>query len=218
MKCLAFNGSPRKTGNTATLLGKALEGAASKGAQTTLVHLYDLAYSGCRSCMGCKTKGGKSYGHCAIKDDLSPILGSIQEADAILLGSPIYFWAVTGEMKSFMERLMYPFYRYVQEDDPLPTLFPKKIPTAFIYTMGVPERRMEDLGYRQAIALNEMFMGRIFGKAESMVSCDTCLVDDYTKIDQTRFDPAEKAARKEATFPQEGRKAFEMGVRLAAGV
>ena len=56
MKVMAFNGSPRKTWNTATLLQKALEGAASKGAQTKLVHLYDLKYTGCKSCFACKTK------------------------------------------------------------------------------------------------------------------------------------------------------------------
>jgi multimeric flavodoxin WrbA len=47
MKVLAFNGSPRRKWNTATLLNHALEGAASKGAETELIHLYDLRYKGC---------------------------------------------------------------------------------------------------------------------------------------------------------------------------
>lgn len=54
MKVLAINGSPRKTWNTATVLTKALEGAASQGAQTELIHLYDLNYKGCISCFACK--------------------------------------------------------------------------------------------------------------------------------------------------------------------
>jgi len=112
MKVIAFNGSPRKTWNTATLLQKALQGAASQGATTKLVHLYDLDFKGCKSCFGCKTKGGKNYGKCAIKDGLTPILKEIETADALILGSPIYFWTVSGEMKSFMERLMFPLYRY----------------------------------------------------------------------------------------------------------
>jgi multimeric flavodoxin WrbA len=53
MEVMAFNGSPRKTWNTATLLGKVLEGAESQGAKTKLVHLYDLDYKGCKSCIGC---------------------------------------------------------------------------------------------------------------------------------------------------------------------
>ena len=53
---MAFNGSPRKDWNTATLLNKALEGAASKGATTELIHLYDLNYKGCISCFACNAK------------------------------------------------------------------------------------------------------------------------------------------------------------------
>lgn len=99
MKVLAINGSPRKTWNTATLLNKALEGAASQGAETELIHLYDLNFKGCLSCFACKIKGSKSYGKCAANDDLSPILKKVEEADAIILGSPIYFRTVSGEMK-----------------------------------------------------------------------------------------------------------------------
>ena len=115
MKIIGFNGSPRKEWNTATLVKKALEGAASKGAQTELIHLYDLKYSGCISCFSCKLKGGKSYGKCAVKDGLQPILGSIEESDAIILGSPIYLGAATGEMRSFLERLTFPYLVYDQQ-------------------------------------------------------------------------------------------------------
>ena len=109
MKVMAFNGSPRKKWNTATLLKKALEGAASRGAETELIHLYDLNYKGCISCFACKTKGGKSYGRCAVKDDLKPIFKKIEKADALIFGSPIYLGTVSGEMKSFMERLLFPY-------------------------------------------------------------------------------------------------------------
>ncbi len=54
MKIMAFNGSPRKKWNTATLLAKALEGAASRAAETELIHLYDLDYKACISCFACK--------------------------------------------------------------------------------------------------------------------------------------------------------------------
>jgi multimeric flavodoxin WrbA len=109
MKVLAINGSPRKEWNTATLLLKVLEGAASQGAETELVHLYDLNFKGCESCFACKTRGGESYGRCAVEDDLAPILQRAAEADAIILGSPFYFGTVSGEMRSFMERLMFPY-------------------------------------------------------------------------------------------------------------
>ena len=217
MEVLALNGSPRKTWNTATLLQKVLEGAASQGAATKLVHLYDLDFKGCKSCFGCKTKGGPSHGRCAVKDDLTPILKDVERADALILGSPIYFWAVSGEMKSFMERLMFPFYRYATDNDPAPSLFPKTIHTGFIYTMGATEERLKEVGYEKAIALNEAFLRRIFGKSESLLSIDTYQFDDYSKIDQDRFDPEKKAARRKEHFPRDCQRAFEMGIRFANG-
>jgi multimeric flavodoxin WrbA len=215
MKVIGINGSPRKQWNTATLLEKALEGAASRGARTEVVHLYDLEYQGCRSCFGCKAKGTKSYGKCAMTDGLTPVLDRVLQADALVLASPIYFWAITGEMKSFLERLMFPYYRYVKPEDPSQTLFPRAIRTGFIYTMGAAEERMREFGYDKAIELNQMFLGRVFGASEAMVSCDTCHVSDYSRIDEGRFDPAAKAAHKERQFPLDCRQAVAMGARMA---
>ena len=79
------------------LLKHTLEGAASKGAETELIHLYDYNYKGCISCFACKLKDGKSHGRCAVNDDLKPILDKVHDADAIILGSPIYFGMPTGE-------------------------------------------------------------------------------------------------------------------------
>lgn len=96
-KIIAINGSPRKNGNTAILLNKALEGAAEQGAETELINLYDLSYKGCISCFACKRKGGKSYGKCIFADELLLVLKKIEQADALILCSPIYFGTVTGE-------------------------------------------------------------------------------------------------------------------------
>lgn len=216
MRVMAFNGSPRRNWNTGMLLERALEGAAARGAETTLVQLYDLDYQGCRSCFGCKTLGGKAYGRCALKDELTPVLDQVLQADALLLGSPVYFWAVTGEMKSFLERLLFPYYRYVTEANPVQTLFPRRIRTGFIYTLGAPESRMREFGYDKAIELNQMFLARVFGASEAMISCDTTQFSDYSRIDQDRFDPAAKAAHRERQFPLDCAQAFAMGARMAA--
>ena len=78
MKIYAVNGSPRKNHNTAILLQQALAGAKKacpdKEIQTEILHLYDLQYTGCRSCFACKRLGSPSYGSCAVKDDLKPVL------------------------------------------------------------------------------------------------------------------------------------------------
>jgi multimeric flavodoxin WrbA len=213
MKIMAFNGSPRKKWNTATLLEKALEGAASQGAETELIHLYDLKFRGCVSCFLCKTRGGVSYGKCAEKDELTPILNKIEGADGLILGAPIYFGTVTGEMRSFMERLMFPYTTYT---DPPQTLFPRAINTGFIYTMNVTEDRVKDF-FDQHIGINEMFLKRIFGSTESLLSFDTYQFDDYSKVVADRFDPEKKELRRREMFPAECEKAYEMGVRFAGG-
>ena len=211
MEVIAFNGSPRKKWNTATLLKKALEGAASQGADTELIHLYDLDFKGCKSCFACKTKGGESYGRCAVKDDLTPILKKIEEADAIILGSPIYFLDVTGETRSFMERLMFPYMTYT---DPPQSLFPKKINTGFIYTMNATEEQMKEFGFGQQLSFNEMLLQMIFGDSETLFSFDTYQFDDYSKVLSDRFDPVNKAKRRKEVFPEDCENAFKMGAKF----
>ncbi|MCK9431949.1 MAG: flavodoxin family protein [Candidatus Omnitrophica bacterium] len=214
MKVIAFNGSPRKEWNTATLLKKALEGAASQGAQTEFVQLYELDYQGCISCFACKEKGGESYGRCVVQDDLKPVFDRIEKADALIFGSPIYLGNITGQTQSFLERLLFPYLAYT---DPPESLFPKKIPTGFIYTMGMTEELMNQFGYRQRFAGMEGSLSRIFGSSETLLSFDTCQFEDYAKMVAPRFDPAEKLKRRREVFPEDCRKAIGMGIRLAGG-
>lgn len=211
MKVLAINGSPRKTWNTATLLNKALEGAISAGTETEIIHLYNLNFKGCTSCFACKLKGGKNYGRCSYQDELTPVLKSVPKVDALILGSPIYFGTVTGEMKSFLERLIYPYLVY---DADRSSLFPKKIQVGFIYTMGADENRMKVMGIDQHIHLNDMILGRIFGESESIVVTDTYQFEDYSKY-VSSFNVEEKSRRYREVFPLDCEKSYEMGVRFA---
>jgi multimeric flavodoxin WrbA len=213
MNVLAINGSPRKTWNTATLLEKALEGAASMGAETELVHLYDLDFKGCISCFACKLKGGKSYGRCAMNDGLTPLLQKIEMADAFILGSPIYFGTVTGEMRSFMERLLFQYLTYTR---PPGSLFEREIQTAFIYTMNVSEELMKEYHYPVHMGLNENVLRRTFGQAETLCSFETLQFEDYNKVVFSYFDPEERRQRRRTVFPEDCRKAFELGARLAS--
>jgi multimeric flavodoxin WrbA len=211
MKVIAINGSPRKKWNTATLLEKALEGAASEGAETELIHLYDLNFKGCTSCFACKQKDGKSYGRCAMKDELTHVLEKLKNTDAVILGSPIYLGNSTGEMRSFMERCIFPYLVY--SASPI-SLYPKNIPVGYIYTMNWKEEHLEMFGLLETIQLNEGVATRIFGYSESLCSTDTYQFDDYSKYVADRFDPVEKAKRRKEVFPQDCAKAFDMGVRF----
>jgi len=190
MKAIAINGSPRKGWNTATLLRKALAGAKAKGAKTELVHLYDLSYRGCISCFACKKIGGKSYGRCAVKDELTPILTKIAEADVLILGSPLYFHTESGEMRSFMERLLFPCVTYTPERA---CIFPGKAQTGLIYTMNVSEENMAAYQQDESVAASRGVMTRVFGNCEVLLSTDTLQFRDYSKYMSTLFDPAAKA-------------------------
>ena len=210
MKVLTINGSPRKEWNTAILLNKALEGASSQGAETELIHLYDLNFKGCTSCFACKLKNGESYGRCGFKDELSPVLDRIENVDVLILGLPIYFGTVTGEMSSFMERLAFPYLVY---DNDRSSLFSKKLPVGFIYTMGANENFMKYLSIDKHIELNEMFLTRLFGSSESLIVTDTYQFDDYSKYVNS-FNIELKELRRKEVFPMDCDKAYDMGVKL----
>ena len=211
MKVLAINGSPRKTWNTATVLTKALEGAASQGAQTELIHLYDLNYKGCISCFACKREGGSSYGKCGYQDGLTPVLEKIEAADALLLGSPIYFGNMTGEVRSLMERMLFQHLVY----DPGYSTLAKKKPVGLIFTMNVKQSMLRDMGYDRTFAGLKMTFSRFFGPAETLLVTDTYQFSDYSHYITTAFDPAAKAKQRQEVFPEDCKKAFELGVRLA---
>ena len=165
-----------------------------------------------QSCFACKLKGGKSYGRCAVNDDLTPVLEKAGEADALILGSPVYFGIVTGEMRSFMERLLFPYLVYT---NPPSTLFDRKINTAFIYTMNVSEKQMRESGYNLHIAANAHILGRTFGYTESLCSFETLQFEDYDKVVFSYFDPEDRRRRRRTVFPEDCRKAFELGARMA---
>jgi len=215
MKIIGVNGSPRKSWNTAVLVMKALEGAAATGATTELFHLYDIDFKGCRSCFACKTIGGRSYGLCNVKDGLLPVLRKIADADALVIGSPIYLGSVTGEIRSFLERLLYPFLAYTL---PIGTLFPKKMATAFIYSMNSSEEQSRMRGYEYIFKNHEYYLGTILGSCESLCCFDTCQLDDYSKILMETYDPVKKAERRKDVFPQDCHNAYELGKRLVLGL
>jgi multimeric flavodoxin WrbA len=213
MKVLAINGSPRRNRNTATLLEKALEGAKSIGAETELVHLYDLDYKGCTSCFACKLKDGKSYGKCAWQDGLTPVLKELEQVDAIIMGSPIYLGSVTGQMRAFLERLMFPYSSYT---DGYKAIFDRKIHTGFIYTMNVTAGQLEESGCQQTWKITEGYLQHIFGNFEALCAYDTYQFDDYSKYVVTVFDKDKKAEVKAVQFPKDCDSAFDMGCRFAA--
>ncbi len=213
MKILAINGSPRKNRNTATILENALNGAAIQGAETELIHLYDVTFKGCTSCLACKQKDGKSFGQCAVRDELTPILEKIRQTDALLLGSPIYFTSMTGEMRSFYERAAYPYLNYSEQGA---SLFPKKIKVGLILTIGTDENTIKEYGMNRHFELTEMMLGQLFGSAESLIVTDANVYGDYSKFAGSPDEAAVLQRRNEEQFAAYSKKAFDMGRRLVS--
>ena len=213
MKIIAVNGSPRKNWNTHILLEKCLDGAKEMGAETELINLYDINFKGCTGCYACKRKG-ITLTKCAMKDDLEPILQKIVECDALILGSPVYYSSVTGEMKSFLERLLFPYASYELE----PSSFGKKIKTAFIYTMNAPFFALPLIGYRKIFKYNKKQLKNIFGDSQSLVVTSTYQFNDYSKYAITVFNGDKRLKRREKIFPKDCEKAFLLGKNLCGKI
>jgi multimeric flavodoxin WrbA len=96
---VAIYGSPRRRGNTATLLKHAVQGAVDAGAQVNEIILRDLKISPCLEIYACKKEG-----RCAIKDDFHNVVDQILSANGLLLASPIFFYTVSAHTKILMDR------------------------------------------------------------------------------------------------------------------
>lgn len=210
MEIIIINGSPRHDGNTVRMCRAFAEGAAASGENISagIIHLYDLEFKGCRSCFACKRKGGKSYGMCAVKDALSPVLEKVKKADALVLASPVYFMDVTGAMRSFLERLLFPFATY---EAGYKTIAPRRMPVVTIYTMNVPQE-MAPLAMMDGV---DSFVGHVFSPPRRLCAYNTYQFDDYSKYAVEVFSEADKREYRDKVFPQELRAAAEMGREIA---
>ncbi len=103
MKAIAINGSPRKGGNTETLLRKVLEPLTKAGWETEFIQLGGKQIHGCRACYQCFKKKNSRCGQKG-EDAFDPCLEKMIEADAIIPGSPTYFTDVSAEMKALLDR------------------------------------------------------------------------------------------------------------------
>jgi multimeric flavodoxin WrbA len=102
MKVVAFNGSPRKEGNTFQSLQVVMAELQKEGIETELIQVGGKALHGCTACYGCYKNKDRE---CVIKkDDLNSYVAKMIEADGIIIGSPVYFSNVTSEVKAFMDR------------------------------------------------------------------------------------------------------------------
>jgi hypothetical protein len=110
-----------------------------------------------------------------------------------------------------MERLLFQYLTYTR---PPGSLFDRKISTAFIYTMNVSEEMMKENHYPIHFGSNENYLTRIFGQCETLCCNETLQFEDYDKVVFNYFDPEERKQRRIDVFPEDCRKASELGGKL----
>jgi len=206
-RLVAVNAGPRMGWNTETLISEAVKGAASQGAAVQRFDLFRLErYTGCISCFGCKKE--KFKGHCICRDGLTPVLDAIREADGLIIGSPNYLGELTASFRALYERLIFQNLTYNLET---PCCNERPIPVLLIMTSNAP-----DTAYLPMLKNYQQTLSRFVGPTELFVSGNTLQLNDYSKTDWqwTMFDADAKQKRHEEVFPEECKRAFDLGAAL----
>jgi multimeric flavodoxin WrbA len=207
-RIVVVNAGPRKGWNTDTLLTEAAKGAESAGAEIVRFDLFRLEkYTGCISCFGCKKE--KFKGQCICRDGLKPVLDAIRESDGLIIGSPNYLSELTASFRALYERLIFQNLTYNMEN---PCCNEHPIPVLLMMTSNAP-----DTNYLNMMQNYQQTLSSFVGPTEIFISGDTLQLKDYSKTDWpwTLFDPEAKQKRHDEIFPQECRKAYELGAALA---
>ncbi len=209
MKTMILNGSPRKNWNTAMLLKEAQKGAESVGAETEYIDLFDLTYTGCRSCLACKRKDAERC-RCYWKDDLSPVIDRIFSADALIIGSPIYLGDITSQVHGLIERLHFCTLSY----DDYSNYFKGKVNTGIILTMNA-NKTFYNLAYKKKAKEIAQSFRSLNGTVEVYPCFDTLQVNDYSRYNMGSFNEEHKKEMRNTQFPKDLENAFLLGKRLS---
>ncbi len=198
MKVIGINASPRKGANTATLVETVLKGAADKGAETKLVNLRKLDMKPCIGCDGCK----ENLGHCVQKDDLTPLMEEMATCDAIVLGTPVYWFHVSAQFKTLVDRL-YCFFGWEIDPETNETKeilgFPGGKKLVFVTSRGDPEDKKDyDALYSHMNEwLNVVGMAMLASSVEMIHQCGSWSEKEGPRKDAARKD-ADLLARAES--------------------
>ena len=149
----------------------------------------------------------KFKGRCVCRDGLTPVLDAIRESDGLIIGSPNYLGELTASFRALYERLVFQNLTYNAD---VPCCNQHPVPVLLIMTSNAPDTMYADLlrNYRQTLT-------GFVGPTKVLVSGDTLQLKDYSKTDWPWFfDGEAKRKRHETVFPEEMKKAFEMGRAL----
>ena len=163
-KVVAFMGSPRKKGNTAALVGEAIRGIKAAGVEAKVYNLNEMNIKPCQSCYYCRANEG-----CPIKDDMSGVYEDLKHADAVVIGSPVYMFQVSAQVKLLFDRL-FP----MMNAEFKPRWGAKK--TLMLYTQGNPDPK----AFAASFATNEEIL-----KVMGLNVIETIVSSDANELDAT---------------------------------
>lgn len=129
-RIVILNGAGKKNGNTAALIKAFMDGAESAGNEVKEFYLQTMSIHGCLNCQGCARKQKGDLHPCVQKDDMDQIYEACKEADILVFASPVYWFSVTGTLKTAVDRLYAPQCNWGSAG------FKKE--TAFLMTSGAP--------------------------------------------------------------------------------
>lgn len=208
MKTIVINASPRRKWNTADIMKSAAKGAESVGAEVEYIDLYKLDLHGCMSCLICKKKDSERC-KCYWRDDLSPIIEMILEADCLLIGSPIYLYEPTSHYRALLERLIFCMLSYDGGN-----YFEGKVNVGIFYTMNAPKEYFEQMMHPHLMQSEGLF-GMLNGEIKVYPVCNTLQVNDYSKYSMAMFDEEDKKKSRQEQFPIDLEEAFKIGAELS---
>lgn len=193
MKILAISGSPRRRGNTARLLERAVEGAAGRGAEVETIFVRDLKMSGCIACGGCDQEG-----LCVVEDDMQALYPKLRTYPRLIIASSVFFASIPAQLKAIIDRCQacwvekYRLKKFVQER-------PQGRKALFISTCGwKKETRIGKEMFHCPLATIKAFLATLDIKLTETLLYHG--IDDISPID---------------TRPEALQEAFEAGQRLA---
>ena len=207
MKTVVINAGPKRRDMNAQLARSAAKGAESVGSQVEYVDLYKLDLCGCRSCLICKQEG--KSGKCYWRDELSPLIERILDADCLLIAAPIFFTEPTSHYRALIERLIFCILSY----DATPPYYESKLNVGLFFTMNMPKELYDT--YRGSIEFSANSLSMLNGEVKVYPVFNTLQVRDYSKYSMAAFNEEDKTAYREENFPIDLENAFKIGAELS---
>lgn len=200
MKTVVINAGPKRKNQNAQLAQSAAKGAESVGADVEYVDLYKMDLCGCMSCLICKQEGKACK--CYWRDDLSPLIDRILDADSLLIAAPIFFSQPTSHYMALLERLIFCIVSY-----DVGNAFKGKTNVGLFYTVNYSKDYFEE-SVRPHLKQSEDILKMLNGKV---------VIDSFENTSKNIYSKStdDELKLKREQFERDLERVFEIGTELS---